>query len=401
MDLPTLLLTGGLVSLFCALLLLMSAWRSSDAKTLVWWSLGCLALSGWAVASHVGAQWKLNWAFDASMLLATLAPALFLISARSFNRRATRTAMILVSAFVWMQAHLALHHSGDVDEVSWAHVLGATSYYVLTFLEIARGPSLGAKLPLLALVGLHTVLMVGMAALAAEILRALPLLHGITYAELNLFVIGSSLFLVTMVKERSEERQRRAATTDALTGLPNRRAVFDLAEPTISRLRAEETPFAVAVFDLDRFKAVNDTFGHAVGDRALMLFADTMRAALRPVEVVGRLGGEEFVAILAGVGTRHGVQIADRLRAAFAGDAGSIDGHPVGATVSIGLAFSDGGTCSFESLLAIADEALYAAKLNGRDRVEWSEADCGGRPFPRLVVPAAGDAGPQPARSRG
>jgi diguanylate cyclase (GGDEF)-like protein len=124
------------------------------------------------------------------------------------------------------------------------------------------------------------------------------------------------------------------------------------------------------VFDLDNFKNINDRFGHRTGDRVLTLFSDCATQSLRPLDLLGRMGGDEFVALLPGVTPEIATGIAERVRDAFAGAAQEVDGHPVAATVSIGIAAATQSGFDFDALYASADAALYRAKRNGRNRIE-------------------------------
>ena len=124
------------------------------------------------------------------------------------------------------------------------------------------------------------------------------------------------------------------------------------------------------VLDLDHFKKINDTYGHRFGDRVLQLFADTLADELDSGTILGRLGGEEFAAILPGADLSAAAAKAERLRAAFADTAAIIDGFPVAGTVSIGVASHDDIDCDIGSLFHRADGALYAAKQTGRNRVQ-------------------------------
>ena len=125
------------------------------------------------------------------------------------------------------------------------------------------------------------------------------------------------------------------------------------------------------VFDLDYFKKINDRFGHAIGDEALRLFATVAGANMRASDILGRLGGEEFVAILPGSVTDAAVA-AERVRAAFEAAGVTVADQPVGATVSIGVASGEPGA-DVLAMMAAADGALYRAKENGRNRVELAD----------------------------
>ncbi|WFR95664.1 GGDEF domain-containing protein [Rhizobium tumorigenes] len=167
---------------------------------------------------------------------------------------------------------------------------------------------------------------------------------------------------------RQATRHRSDAMTDQLTGLMNRRALFDRCGN-----RSFSTVMAAVIFDIDRFKAVNDEFGHAAGDAVLKLFAEELVTNLRAYDVVARLGGEEFTLVLDNVMPGRAEQIADRIRECFAARSFSFEGKTVKCTVSAGIAFGSNGGADFEGVLQAADRALYAAKRNGRNRVETAE----------------------------
>jgi two-component system cell cycle response regulator len=149
---------------------------------------------------------------------------------------------------------------------------------------------------------------------------------------------------------------------DALTGLSNRRAILTQLGGMVSGARRHGHPLSVAVCDLDRFKTINDTHGHKTGDQVLVAAAHAMATHLRAEDALGRLGGEEFLVLLPDTGADAAVRFAERMRAEVAAAP-----SPVPITVSIGLATWDGEAP--EELLQRADEALYAAKDAGRDRV--------------------------------
>ena len=183
--------------------------------------------------------------------------------------------------------------------------------------------------------------------------------------------IALAFVVLTMVKERQELQQRMFALTDALTGLPNRRALFAAADELVAQGRyLRGHSLSVMVLDLDHFKKINDTYGHRLGDRVLQLFADTLIDELDSGTILGRLGGEEFAAILPGADLSAAATKAERVRAAFADAAAIIDGLPVAGTVSIGVASHDAIDCDIGALFHRADGALYAAKQTGRNRVQ-------------------------------
>jgi diguanylate cyclase (GGDEF)-like protein len=175
---------------------------------------------------------------------------------------------------------------------------------------------------------------------------------------------------------RAFERSQLQASTDSLTGLSNRR----VAEEVLMNLMAAETPFAVVMADLDYFKRLNDTMGHEAGDRALKLFGDTARSIVRDRDHVIRWGGEEFALLLPGANAERAVEVVGRLRAALAQSL-LLSGTPI-FTASFGVADST-MTRDRESLIRIADDALYHAKQDGRDRCNVGDPQLLGLSGPR------------------
>lgn len=167
--------------------------------------------------------------------------------------------------------------------------------------------------------------------------------------------------------EAARSDAEMAANTDMLTGLPNRRYTLSVLEEAIARAATTGAPLAVAIFDIDHFKLVNDVHGHAVGDDVIRRVAQRAKASLREQDMVGRYGGEEFVCIFQGASATAAELVAERVRKAIEADDGA-DGTPP-ATVSIGLA-GYGGETNIEDLLQRADQALYAAKRAGRNRLQ-------------------------------
>ena len=173
---------------------------------------------------------------------------------------------------------------------------------------------------------------------------------------------------------------QRQATTDAMTRALNRSQLLPTLRTEINRARREYKPLSVLLMDLDHFKAVNDRYGHAIGDAALCAFADTVRSSVRSLDVLIRRGGEEFELVMPATDRSGGLEVAERIRRQLAetpvrfGD--DVELHQ---TVSIGLATWD-GTEDAQSLDHRADLAMYAAKAAGRNRVEVAASSA-----PRLV----------------
>jgi len=177
---------------------------------------------------------------------------------------------------------------------------------------------------------------------------------------------------------RLAKKSQLSAMSDPLTGLLNRRG---LAAVRSASLRADE---AVVLFDLDHFKQINDRYGHAVGDRVICAFADTLREHGRTTDAKARLGGEEFAMVMARVTPKQARAIARRVTEAFAAaERVTDDGEPFRCTVSAGVAFGREEGAAMDVVMTRADQALYAAKRAGRNRVEVEPPS--GRPGLRLA----------------
>ncbi|CAK0778099.1 two-component system, cell cycle response regulator [Gammaproteobacteria bacterium] len=188
---------------------------------------------------------------------------------------------------------------------------------------------------------------------------------------------GTIRHFVAIAQDISAQKMMEAelihlATTDALTGLANRRHFLTQMEKELARLQRFGEPAALLMLDLDHFKWVNDGYGHAAGDTVLKGFAETLRETLRKVDLAGRLGGEEFAILLPGTDIQAAYLFAERLREQVARMAVEIAGKTLRVTVSIGIAVLTRNDASADTVLARADKALYRAKAGGRDRVEVS-----------------------------
>ncbi|MCB0969774.1 MAG: GGDEF domain-containing protein, partial [Ilumatobacter sp.] len=140
---------------------------------------------------------------------------------------------------------------------------------------------------------------------------------GLIHFETLAFVVGTAIFAVAMVKEQREMVQKTAARIDPLTGVANRRAFLENAANLLEQSLFDDKPFSVIVFDLDRFKSINDGHGHAMGDRVLEQFGAISIRVLRGPDLIGRLGGEEFAIALPGSSAAMTLVVAERIRHAF------------------------------------------------------------------------------------
>ena len=213
-------------------------------------------------------------------------------------------------------------------------------------------------------------------------------------------LILSSMGLVLMTKERADAHNRRLAMHDELTGLPNRRYAVEMLDRLLGTLQRGRHAFSLLMLDIDHFKQINDQCGHLVGDQALQLLADGLRARLRAQDLAARLGGEEFLVILPDTSATGASQLAETLRRSVEQLRLQLDcngGCPLQMTVSIGVCtVQPGSRLSPLEVIDLADQALYRAKQNGRNRVEVSNLPAPDRTpvatEPAVTAPSPDDA---------
>lgn len=175
-------------------------------------------------------------------------------------------------------------------------------------------------------------------------------------------------FMIAMSRERISMQHYQLALRDALTGAFNRRAYIEHLQAFDSGVTGSTLPFSLMVLDIDRFKSINDRFGHEVGDQVIKMAARAAELALRKDDTIFRVGGEEFVCILPGTAMNEAYEAAERVRLKFQSMAIDIDGVALNSTISVGVAASDGETELPNQVFARADKALYEAKHTGRNR---------------------------------
>ncbi|CAK0772682.1 Response regulator [Azospirillaceae bacterium] len=192
----------------------------------------------------------------------------------------------------------------------------------------------------------------------------------ISVGFLTLLVVSALALRAHMIAVRQREELRVLATTDPLTGVANRRQLVLAGENEIIRAHRYGKQMSLIMVDIDHFKSVNDTWGHPTGDRAIRALAEGMRATTRMQDVVGRLGGEEFAAILSETDRRGAYTKAECLRTTIESTIVKSDSDQnVQFTISVGIATLSSEDRRFENLLGRADKALYAAKAGGRNQV--------------------------------
>jgi diguanylate cyclase (GGDEF)-like protein len=239
--------------------------------------------------------------------------------------------------------------------------------------EFGRAGAIACAGPLLIIGLLFALRAVLLLPLLADHVGAAMVTGGAFNAALGLVTLAMTLLqnlgLGAMVVSRTVSQLQRLSDHDALTGLLNRRGLAAQHERERSRLRRGGGGHALLQIDIDHFKRINDVHGHAAGDLALVAVARTLKAAMRPHDVVARTGGEEFCALLPGVDPALALRVAQRMRESVRGtpiNAGSLE---LAITCSIGVAWTCDADETLERLGRRADNALYHAKAQGRDRV--------------------------------
>ena len=382
LDIITLMAAGSFVAALSGILL-TGAWTQMRGEpALLWWAAAKFALAVGVGLLSVGAATSSVVMLAIGGLVTAVAPALLWAGTRTFVGRRISRLFLLSGTIIWFIAAGIPFRGGPQEATTIVGFAAWIAYLTATNWELwrARAERLTARWPLMALLTLHGVIFVGgiydivFHQMLAQAEAPINSWFGLIYFEGIVYAVGSAIFMIVMSHERSEGSHIRAAQTDALTGVAGRGAFFLGAERLLARCRTENIPISVVVFDLDRFKSINDKHGHAMGDRVLRIFADTARGVLRPDDFLGRHGGEEFAVVLPGTSLDAAYVVADRVRSAFADACRKVDGAELYSTVSAGVAAAK-LTANFSAALEKADQALYGAKNRGRNRVERLDPD--------------------------
>ncbi|MEP9367533.1 GGDEF domain-containing protein [Xanthobacter sp. VNH20] len=296
-------------------------------------------------------------------------------AARAFNGRQMEPLVAVAGAVLWLVAcQFPDFYSNTAGRITVASVLLA-GYCAAAAREFLRAHGLPSRIPLAILMIVHAI------GLLLRIPLALMQPQGPIFMFANPWFVPIALenvvmlqlfafLLVTLTKEKIAAHLRLAADTDALTGLPNRRALFVHAVAALARDARRARPSAVIVFDLDRFKYINDTYGHPVGDAVLLAFASAATTQLRAGDMAGRIGGEEFAVLLPETDGQQAAIAARRIMVTFTHLSGMVEGCESMCTASAGIAATrPGTTASMDALIQAADRALYDAKREGLNRL--------------------------------
>ena len=385
LDIGTLFVIAICVTSLLGLFLLF-AWVQDRISALAWWGTAYL------IGAISGVIWRLG---DAVPLPASIPDILLFVAvgmiwsaARLFHGRQVLWGSMCLGAVVWLASSSlpAFAESAGSRLVLSSVIVATYTFLIAAELWRERRKSVIRQWPAVLVPMLHGVIFlfpVALAGLSQPNGGVLSLGTGwvAVYAiEIVLYVVGAAFVVLVLAKDRTVRQYKLAAATDPLTELLNRRGFFEACAEMMSNRRLTKEPVSVLAFDLDHFKKINDTHGHLTGDATLHLFATIVRKTLRASDVIGRLGGEEFVALLPSTLAEAGVA-AERVRRAF--EAASIlPGAHATATVSIGVACGS-PLAEIDTLVARADAALYRAKSNGRNRIEAADEAVAGAPAAR------------------
>lgn len=375
LHLPTLLLLD-----ICVLALLgglmLHTWRRSESEATLGWMAGMLLLGalGTLVVSLRGIGVD-TLAIVLGNVLLRLAAGLGWAAMRVFAGRRPCWSGIVGGALLWALLCLWPYFMSSLPLRVTVGTLLSILYAVLAAWELwrARRQLEVAIMPAVVLLLMHALSCAGLLLIGGEqaIERVWSGLDDsfVTWRLLEtfLFAIGIAFVTLAMVRERTELRLRAVADCDPLTGIGNRRAFMSRAEALLAHCRRTGRPAALLLCDLDHFKLVNDRHGHAMGDAALVGFSRVLAQGIRPQDVCGRIGGEEFACLLVDADAVVAKAVAERIRR----QCGERMFDPaLRCSVSIGVAGVAQAGYDLPRLLALADQALYRAKAGGRNRVE-------------------------------
>jgi diguanylate cyclase (GGDEF)-like protein len=400
LHIPTLALVAVFVTVILGALLLLAWRRDQSTVALVWWGIGYLLGGGsFGLLAARGVV--------PDVLSIEIANALVLVGysfvfagARAFNGRDTPVTVFLVAPLIWLTAMKVPTIAADINLRAIVVSSLQCSLVALTAYEFwrERAEPLLSRWPTIALLGTQFVMLNTrmIVVMTTPVLSHADFFRSSKFALMAfgtvLYTIALAFMLLSMTKERSELRHKIAALIDPLTGLANRRFFMSDADAAIARRSSRNEPLAVLLADLDHFKKINDVFGHAIGDQVLKIFAAVLNRTVGTNDLVGRIGGEEFAILLPGSDEAAALELAERIREAFAQGAAEVEGRAVAATVSIGVSASRIGDLT--GLLARADGALYQAKKSGRNRVAADRAEAppatAAAPIPFRLRAAAG-----------
>src|SRR3954465_9293084 len=376
LDTSTLYLVAAMVAAMLGAMLLFFG-NQEKIPALRWWGtaylLGAASIALWTLAASLLGE-VLSLALNA---VGFLACGMVWNASRVFHGRKPNLPGLVLGAIAWVAAVMTLSPEASAMRITIGAGIVAL-YAALTAGELwsERRRTLQRRWPTIVVPALHGFVLMLPIVLGSLLYPAQDKFSGSVWVtvfsvELVLYAVGTVFVIFMLVSERTVTAHKTAASMDPLTGMFNRRGFAEACSRVIEREATAGRHVTVLIFDIDHFKSVNDHFGHAAGDEILKLFAAVVINSLRISDLSGRIGGEEFAALLP-CSLEEAVVAAERVREAFEESGIVVEDGPVDTTVSIGVAGGPAGT-ELEVLLAAADPALYQAKRGGRNRVELAE----------------------------
>jgi diguanylate cyclase (GGDEF)-like protein len=378
LDLFTVLIIAVCALAIAGGLLLVSWLQSPNLRALGLWAM---SFAGNAIGfALVAARGNIPdiWSILIAGAVLAASHGIMWTGVRSFEGRSTSVPLMLAGTLVWL---VACQFEAFYDSQSARFALMSAivvTYSVLSAVEFWRGRDEGLmRWLIIALLLGHAMMFLIRIPFGGSV--PLPIHPGVHINWLT-FIFFETIFyafclaymLGSMARERIAVRYKQASLTDPLTGVANRRDFLERCEALLRRTAFEHRPSTLLLFDVDNFKSVNDTYGHHVGDQVLLEFCRVAESVLRPNDIFGRVGGEEFGCLIPYASLNEGRDIAERIRARSEAALFNVTENTIGVTVSAGVAVSGGPDRDFTALMMAADRALYRAKANGRNRVEWA-----------------------------
>lgn len=370
LDIPTLTVVAIGLAGVLGLFLIICWLQEKSVRALAWWGSAYLIGAG-SMGLWVGPQAQIHIPAEIPEALTLLACGVIWSGIRLFHDRRIEPTGTFAGALLWPTlCQFRLFAEGSQARLALAAVLVAVYTFAIAFeLWRERRRTLFSRSAAFVVPSLHAAIFLApMAMHFAMPQQSASAWLAVFALEAMLYSVGTAFIVLLMVKDHHLQVYRHAASTDPLTGLFNRRAFIENARALCARQAAKGEPVSLLMFDLDHFKSINDRFGHAIGDEALRVFAQVLRRSMRANDIVGRLGGEEFAAIVPGDNSLAAT-IGERIRSAFEIAAVNIAGYEIGGTVSIGTAAAAAPVTEIDGLINCADAALYDAKHNGRNRI--------------------------------
>ena len=384
LDVPTLSFVAVCIAALLGLFLTFTWVQQRDVRALAWWGAAYL-IGASAIALGTAPTHLFRVPSEVSAALIFIACGMIWNGIRLFQGRRLLPFAVFAGAVVWLLlSPFPAFAEGSSARIALSAVVVSGYTFAIAFeLGRERRKSLYSPTRTIVVPCLHAgifLLPLLMRAFLPEMADGRWLT--VFTLETLIYAVGAAFIVLMMVQDHQVHIYRTAAETDFLTRLLNRRAFREEAQALCVYQAARREPVSLLMFDLDHFKSINDRFGHALGDAALQVFAEVARSSMRAGDIIARLGGEEFAAIVPAP-LETAVKIAERVRANFERAGVTIDGRPVGVTVSIGAASALAPAVNIDDLLSRADDALYGAKHAGRNRVRTTEDE-----MPTVAGPA-------------